>query len=95
MNEPNDGGNAFPIAAPVEALDRYWPVIGDAETMRKQFTGMTLRDWFAGMALQGMLAADTQLRIAGSLVADAAYEQADAMIKARQVSQPAATPKKP
>lgn len=47
--------------------------------------GMSLRDWYAGQALAGMLAhpGDT---IRGSYggVARAAYEYADAMIKARK-----------
>ena len=52
--------------------------------------GASLRDWFAGMALQGMLAntddSDAALHRVGALmklVAINAYEAADAMLAAR------------
>jgi hypothetical protein len=51
--------------------------------------GMSLRDWFAGMALQGMLSANapapphmTEDNV-DQLMAKAAYEAADGMIKER------------
>jgi hypothetical protein len=44
--------------------------------------GMTLRDWFAGQALAGLLA-DPNVIDPDSAVARAAYEYADAMIEAR------------
>ena len=67
----NDGGPAF-------------PPMHDPQT---HVSGMSLRDWFAGMALQGMLAEP------GSSERDnyyhnntrAAYRMADAMLKARKV----------
>ena len=45
--------------------------------------GMSLRDWFAGKALCGLLAAPN---VYGSVpeLAKCAYEYADAMIKARE-----------
>ena len=62
MNAPiNDGGPAFPIGT------------GD---MRDP-TGMTLRDYFAAAALQGLL---TQSRVVS---AKEAYRLADAMLAAR------------
>ena len=54
--------------------------------------GMTLRDWFAGQALAGMLAFDgysspvTDKRITSEIFADSAYELADAMLKERSES---------
>jgi hypothetical protein len=49
--------------------------------------GMTLRDWFAGMTLQGILANPESLRAKPPLTnaefAEAAYKAADAMMKAR------------
>lgn len=49
--------------------------------------GMSLRDWFAGMALQGILAGWNQ-NIGGALECGSAsrhaYEYADAMMKARE-----------
>jgi len=45
--------------------------------------GMELRDWFAGVALQGMLA-DTKVK-ADSDTVRLAYGMADAMMKQREV----------
>lgn len=47
-------------------------------------TGMTLRDYFAAKALQGLLAADTGFTMYSAKIAELAYEQADAMLKARK-----------
>ena len=48
-------------------------------------TGMSLRDWFAGLAMQGELASQDSENIIESLelLASYAYEVADAMMKAR------------
>lgn len=76
MSEPtNDGGPAFP------SEER------DANGQFRQHFGMTLRDYFAGQALNGMLGS----RNGGSFIsptdqkiqADMAYGYADAMLKAR------------
>lgn len=48
---------------------------------------MTLRDWFAGIALQGMLAQvedATKQGIEPVMAANAAYKMADAMMERRQ-----------
>lgn len=45
--------------------------------------GMTLRDWFAGMVLQGVLA-NSSLRWAPAAFIAAAYDLADAMMEQRQ-----------
>ena len=51
--------------------------------------GMDLRDWFAGQALQGMLAnpkLHAQIFMAGqSWIEESAWKVADAMMKAREV----------
>lgn len=67
----NDGGPAFPHD--VEKHDGL---------LTTRFHGMSLRDWLAGMALQGMLAKgwDHGAREA----AENAYCFADAIIKERQ-----------
>jgi hypothetical protein len=44
---------------------------------------MTLRDWFAGMALSGMYANDKNMFTEFSLLAKSAYEQADEILKER------------
>ena len=46
--------------------------------------GMTLRDYFAAKALQGMLA-ETSLKATVEEFANKSYELADAMMKAREV----------
>jgi hypothetical protein len=47
--------------------------------------GMTLRDYFAAKAMQGMMADGQVLRLVGeSTLANTAYELADAMLKARE-----------
>ena len=49
-----------------------------ADTMR----GMTLRDYFAAKAMQGMMVDVEQPRC--DYIADTAYKMADAMMKARE-----------
>ena len=68
-NDIKDGGAAFPIANDLQ---------------RGSWDGMSLRDWFAGKAMQGLCGngdfdADTVQNIA-----KAAYFIADAMIAARE-----------
>lgn len=46
-------------------------------------TGISLRDHFAGLAMQGLLSADTENRWSDTDCAKFAYLQADAMLKAR------------
>jgi len=72
----NDGGPAFP-AETVEL-----PSTPRLEATRIYYTGMTLRDWFAGQALQGLLADPGRL-LGGSSVAITAYEYADLMLEKR------------
>jgi len=48
--------------------------------------GMTLRDWFAGQALAGLLACgEAHDEHTDSVTAGAAYKMADAMLTAREV----------
>ena len=72
---PNDGGAAFPVP-PVHLNvwngDPHWSF---------PYTGMTLRDYFAAAALQGMLA---YYHGYGSFyAAGSAYQYADAMLAER------------
>lgn len=68
MAERDNGGAAFP----------YWQEYnGDVESS----SGMSLRDWFAGMALQGRLTLKDG-RTRDEIVEDA-YDDADAMLKER------------
>lgn len=73
MSVTNDGGPAFPI--PGESH----PIMGT----QPGCCGMTLRDWFAGQALTGLLADSHCDRSQHSWFAISAYKFADAMLKAR------------
>ena len=73
MSTINDGGSAFPFQCqgPTTAPEIYY--------------GMSLRDWFAGQALAGILAADSSTQSIGFVeAADLALGYADAMLKARE-----------
>ena len=60
------GGPAFPI--PADMQSNSWP-------------GMTLREWYAGMAFQGMLSSPhISAAISDEELAAVAFEKADAMI---------------
>jgi len=94
MSEPiNDGGPAFPQPNHIVDTDR-----GREEARGwMQDSGMTLRDWFAGQALNGSLASqnpksfwafagnpdETNSDKAKKGIAVLCYEIADAMLKAR------------
>lgn len=68
---PNDGGPAFPSSGPADAVVCW---------------GMSLRDYFAGQALIGLISCpDITLGHAGDY-ASRAYEYADAMLKARGIT---------
>ena len=49
-------------------------------------TGMTLRDYFAAQAMQGLLSSDVRDSI--DVFAEKSYEVADAMLKARSEKRP-------
>lgn len=73
-----DGGHAFP-----QALGREAGFVGD--------DGMSLRDYFAGQALPGVLMVIASMETSGKtlskdhdlLAGDMSYQYADAMLKAR------------
>ena len=70
MSEQNNGGPAFPIPG----------LHNDAD-----FNGMSLRDYFAGKALQGMLANQHPYQASDEhMFARDAYTLADAMLEARK-----------
>ena len=70
MNNINDGGSAFPQKEPLSS---------DCQ-------GMTLLDYFAAKAMQGMLSNSEHMLIAAPSICTAlnAYEYAHAMIQARE-----------
>lgn len=70
----NDGGPAFPGAYKTNTGLPFWS------------EGMSLRDYFAGLAMQGMLA-NSALDLAGEngfYVVKSAYRMSDAMIQHRE-----------
>lgn len=89
MTDRNDGGPAFPLSVSVGPA-------GDVYSSADADSSMSLRDWFAGQALVGMLAADPHLVkqgiAAGSFpgashprdFANCAYRMADAMLEERK-----------
>ena len=59
-----------------------FPLNGDWSQIKDK--GMTLRDYFAAKAMQGLLAADTGFTMYSAQIAEISYAQADAMMKARE-----------
>ncbi|WP_173931365.1 hypothetical protein [Chelativorans sp. Marseille-P2723] len=83
MTKINDGGPAFP------ALDFNRQPDPNASAL---FPGMSLRDWFAGQALAGIICKSPFVRVesfheAFQASAMGAYEYADAMLAERSKSQ--------
>lgn len=71
----NDGGPAFPFPASL------YP---DGSTHEPGDPGMTLRDYFAAKAMQGMLASDIQCGPEQvPIIVASAYMMTDAMLKER------------
>lgn len=85
----NDGGPAFPcdfeVGRVVEHDDQLDTNV--ARQLLEARSGMSLRDWFAGQALAGILSNVEALRAQPPLThaerAEAAYKAADAMLKQR------------
>ena len=84
----NDGGVAFPGKQLVTTSGPEFGKLRDT-------TGMSLRDWFAGHALAGLVSdqpqmqeiakvADRRKMLVVSATAISCYEFADAMLKARE-----------
>lgn len=68
-----DGGPAFPVSVGMGPLSANFAS-----------PGMSLRDWFAGMALQGIMAASQGSWIDIKEFATLSFRLADAMLKERQ-----------
>ena len=76
MIEKNTGGPAFP----------YQETVPDGLVNLTPQRGMTLRDYFAAKAMQGICNGRSHTDLKGHAIASAkvAYELADAMLKARE-----------
>jgi len=78
----NDGGPAFPTPSYVEESANFIPGTGYRGFGIFSTPGMTLRQWYAGMAMQGMLANPT---LSGDFLLDElaqdALDMANAMLK--------------
>lgn len=80
QSEIDDGDPAFPCSGKVGYVDGGG---GETKYVPYSYHGMTLRDWFAGMALQAIV---TQFHECDSLIVGAekdAYDYADAMLTER------------
>jgi hypothetical protein len=73
MSNTNTGGPAFPTKA--YDLER--------QTLVRE-EGMTLRDYFAAKAMQGIISTNTSFLHNPEQLAKKAFEFADAMLKARE-----------
>lgn len=84
MNNPYDGGPAFP-----SIVDRDTPLVYEDEKLRVLGAGMSLRDYFAAAALTGVMTDQADPVIerddqALDYLASRLYKMADAMIDARK-----------
>ncbi len=67
-----DGGPVFPI------LNEGTTTVKSGDDVRP--TGLTLRDWLAGLAMQGLLASG-EISVSCEVTAERAYNYADAIIR--------------
>lgn len=83
MSKHKDGGPAFPRPAFTPGLSGQHDKPAEAGFANTESQGMSLRDWFAGQALQGMLSYP-QTPVSAATMAVASYVLADAMLAARK-----------
>ena len=71
----NDGGPAFPFpSGPEPRVDEF----------HDRCDGMSLRDWIAAKAMQGICAIPTSANMEVASISKSAYLMADAMLAARE-----------
>lgn len=81
MTERKDGGPAFPL---LTRMKRNVAADGADEVLTSAYwPGLTLRDYFAAKALTGMCATAGSTDYEPKIVAQWAYEHADAMLRER------------
>lgn len=79
----NNGGPAFPVAD----FDHQAFAPKNAEEAKRLLSGMTLRDYFAARAMQGLMGrvwGDVPAEDLFEIWARSAYAAADSMLKARE-----------
>jgi len=85
-----DGGPAFPTPSGHARVKDYHAGHGEFEkTVAVCESGMSLRDYFAGQTLTGILANAADPRECYDVYADRAYQMADAMLAAREKTEEA------
>ncbi|WP_067486718.1 MULTISPECIES: hypothetical protein [Dickeya] len=84
---PKGGGPAFPVETQFNPISMQAGMHQTGDNYLYQFTGMTLRDYFAAKAMQAWLSqiAPEEMEDMMNRWADNSYEMADAMLKAREV----------
>jgi hypothetical protein len=82
---PNNGGPAFPSKFTVAPNSRKpdGSLTGPTEEVNYIFSGMSLRDWFAGQALAALYG-DNEFEGTKADIAWNCYGMADAMLAARK-----------
>jgi hypothetical protein len=85
MDDIRDGGPAFPTEHTEEKILERGNGWHTSQQVQVHKPGMSLRDWFAGQALAGLLAATGRELGANQVhvVTAASYDMADEMLKAR------------
>ncbi len=78
----NDGGSAFPHGDMMVWKGK--PNGTGGGVLHAETPGMTLRDWFAGQALAGLVFHNNYGARSDDEIANGAYAYADAMIAARE-----------
>lgn len=75
----NTGGLVFP-----RPLSVSQGVAGNQQILAGEQDGITLRDWFAGLALQGICASGPGSQWSNEMLAQEAYQLADTMLVQRE-----------
>ena len=85
MSHKDDGGPAFPTPEVLYSTPTASTLYGGTyTTTTTKSSGLSIRDWFAGQALAGLMANRRALDGDERLVATQAYDLADAMLAARK-----------
>lgn len=74
MSKPETGGSAFPILPPVDSDGRAPTDYPFPDS------GMTLRQWYAGKVVSGLVVSDPATNLDPTQLAKFAFAVADAMI---------------